>query len=37
VRLVNVDALWHDLECGDHREDLPLWRALAAETGFRPR
>jgi SAM-dependent methyltransferase len=30
---VNVDALWHDLECGDYREDLPLWRALAAECG----
>jgi len=30
---VNVEALWHDLECGDYREDLPLWRALAAETG----
>jgi SAM-dependent methyltransferase len=30
---VNLDALWHDLECGDYREDLPLWRALAAEIG----
>jgi SAM-dependent methyltransferase len=30
---VNIDALWHDLECGDYREDLPFWRALAAETG----
>jgi SAM-dependent methyltransferase len=30
---VNVDALWHDLECGEYREDLPAWRALAAETG----
>jgi SAM-dependent methyltransferase len=30
---VNLDALWHDLECGDYREDLPFWRALAAETG----
>ena len=30
---VNLDALWHDLECGDYREDLPLWRSLAAETG----
>jgi SAM-dependent methyltransferase len=26
-------ALWHDLECGAYGEDLPLWRALAAETG----
>jgi SAM-dependent methyltransferase len=30
---VNLDALWHDLECGDYREDLQFWRALAAETG----
>ncbi len=30
---MNFDALWHDLECGDYREDLPFWRALAAETG----
>jgi SAM-dependent methyltransferase len=29
---VNLDALWHDLECGDYREDLPLWRALASEA-----
>jgi SAM-dependent methyltransferase len=27
---MNVDALWHDLECGDYAEDLPLWRELAA-------
>ena len=30
---VNLDALWHDLECGDYREDLPLWRSLAARSG----
>jgi SAM-dependent methyltransferase len=30
---VNLDALWHDLECGDYGEDLPLWRSLAAQTG----
>ena len=30
---MNVDALWHDLECGDYREDLPLWRSLAADAG----
>ena len=30
---VNVAALWHDLECGGYREDLPAWRALAAATG----
>jgi SAM-dependent methyltransferase len=30
---VNLDALWHDLECADYREDLPLWRSLASEAG----
>jgi SAM-dependent methyltransferase len=30
---VNLEALWHDLECGDYREDLPLWRSLAARAG----
>jgi SAM-dependent methyltransferase len=30
---VNLDALWHDLECAGYRQDLPLWRSLAAETG----
>jgi SAM-dependent methyltransferase len=30
---LNLDALWHDLECGAYGEDLPLWRALAAEAG----
>ncbi len=25
--------LWHDLECGGYREDLGLWRALAAREG----
>ncbi len=30
---MNLDALWHDLECGGYAEDLPLWRALAAEMG----
>ena len=30
---MNVDALWHDLECAGYREDLPLWRSLAAQTG----
>lgn len=27
------DVLWHDLECGDYVEDLPLWRTLAGVTG----
>jgi SAM-dependent methyltransferase len=26
---MNLDALWHDLECGGYAEDLPLWRELA--------
>jgi SAM-dependent methyltransferase len=30
---MNLGALWHDLECGAYREDLPLWRALAGEIG----
>ncbi len=29
---MNLDALWHDLECGAYGEDLPLWRALAGEA-----
>ena len=24
--------LWHDIECSGYDEDLPLWRALAAEA-----
>ena len=30
---VNLDALWHDLECGGYREDLPVWSLLAAAAG----
>jgi SAM-dependent methyltransferase len=30
---MSLDALWHDLECGSYREDLPLWRTLAGVTG----
>ena len=30
---MNLEALWHDLECGAYGEDLPLWRALAGEAG----
>lgn len=30
---MNLAALWHDLECGAYRDDLPAWRALAAATG----
>src|SRR3982751_2600325 len=27
------EVVWHDLECGGYREDLPLWRKLAAAAG----
>ena len=30
---MNLDAVWHDLECGGYREDLALWLALAGRTG----
>jgi SAM-dependent methyltransferase len=30
---VNLDALWHDLECGDYGQDLPLWSELADDAG----
>lgn len=26
-------VIWHDLECGAYRADLPLWRELAREYG----
>jgi SAM-dependent methyltransferase len=26
---VSLAVLWHDVECGDYREDLALWRSLA--------
>jgi SAM-dependent methyltransferase len=32
---MNIDAVWHDLECSSYREDLPLWRELAARAGGR--
>jgi SAM-dependent methyltransferase len=28
-----TDVLWHDLECGGYRVDLPLWRELARREG----
>ncbi len=28
-----ASVIWHDVECGSYAEDLPLWRALAAEAG----
>jgi SAM-dependent methyltransferase len=27
------DVIWHDVECGDYRADLPLWEELAAGLG----
>lgn len=32
---VNLEAVWHDLECGGYGEDLPLWRTLARDAGGR--
>ena len=26
-------VMWHDVECGSYRADLPLWRELAAAAG----
>jgi SAM-dependent methyltransferase len=28
-----TEVIWHDVECGAYREDLPLWRALARKHG----
>ncbi len=30
---MNLDAVWHDLECGRYSEDFALWHALARRTG----
>ena len=30
---MNLDAIWHDLECGEYTEDLALWHELADRTG----
>ena len=30
---MNLDVLWHDLECGAYGEDLALWHTLARATG----
>jgi SAM-dependent methyltransferase len=29
---MNLDAVWHDLECGAYQDDLPLWRTLAGSA-----
>ena len=28
-------VIWHDLECGSYRADLPLWRELAGDAAPR--
>ena len=28
------EVVWHDLECGSYRADLPLWRELARSAGW---
>jgi SAM-dependent methyltransferase len=28
-----AEVVWHDLECGGYRADLPVWRDLAREAG----
>ena len=28
-----AEVVWHDLECGSYRADLPLWRDLAERHG----
>jgi SAM-dependent methyltransferase len=33
VVVSSVDVIWHDLECGSYRADLPLWRELAERHG----
>jgi len=30
---MNLDAVWHDLECGGYAEDLAVWHTLAATAG----
>ena len=30
---MNAHVIWHDVECGAYRADLPLWRELAREAG----
>jgi SAM-dependent methyltransferase len=29
----SADVIWHDLECGSYRADLPLWQELAQRYG----
>jgi SAM-dependent methyltransferase len=32
-QLLSAEVIWHDLECGSYRADLPLWRELAERHG----
>ncbi len=32
LRVPPARVIWHDLECGSYRADLPLWRELADEA-----
>jgi SAM-dependent methyltransferase len=36
--VTSTEVVWHDLECGGYRADLPLWRTLAerSRNGDRP-
>jgi hypothetical protein len=31
--VLSAAVIWHDLECGSYRADLPLWRELAEREG----
>jgi len=33
VVVTSADVVWHDLECGSYRADLPVWRELAERHG----
>jgi SAM-dependent methyltransferase len=33
VVVTSADVIWHDLECGSYRADLPVWRELARRHG----
>lgn len=30
---MNLEAIWHDLECGGYSDDFAVWNALAGRTG----
>lgn len=35
-RACTPTVVWHDVECGSYRADLPVWRSLAARAALRP-